>query len=151
MKVLVVEPISDEGLSILRDEAQVDVKLGLKQREVTAIIGDYDAIIVRSQIKVDAAMIHAGKKLQVIARAGVGVDNVDVEEATKAGIIVVNAPTGNTVSAAEHTIGLMLALARNIPQANASLKAGQWRRNEFMGVEVRGKTLGIIGLGRVGS
>src|ERR1035437_7054270 len=104
MKVLVVEPISDEGLAILRDEAQVDVKLGLKQAEVTAIIGDYDAIIVRSQIKVDADMIRAGKKLQVIARAGVGVDNVDVPEATKAGIIVVNAPTGNTVSAAEHTI-----------------------------------------------
>ncbi|MDO8688317.1 MAG: phosphoglycerate dehydrogenase, partial [Dehalococcoidales bacterium] len=107
--------------------------------------------LVRSQTQVTAAVIEAGKKLQVIGRAGVGVDNIDVEEATRRGIVVVNAPTGNTISAAEHTIALMLSLARHIPQANASLKSGLWRRNDFVGTEVRNKTLGIIGLGNVGS
>jgi D-3-phosphoglycerate dehydrogenase len=108
-------------------------------------------MIVRSQTKVTSNIIAAGKKLQVIGRAGVGVDNIDIDAATKKGVIVVNAPTGNTISAAEHTIALMLALARNIPQANISLKSCQWRRSDFMGTEVKGKTLGIIGLGNVGS
>jgi D-3-phosphoglycerate dehydrogenase len=151
MKVLVADPISEEGIDILRSHAQVDVKVGLKPEELTAIIGDYEALMVRSQTKVTAKIIEAGKKLQVIARAGVGVDNIDVAEATRRGIVVVNAPTGNTISAAEHTIALMLALARHIPKANAVLKSGQWRRSDFMGTEVRGKTLGIIGLGNVGS
>lgn len=151
MKVLVTEPISDEGLDIIRGSAQVDVKLEPKPQELISIIGDYEALIVRSQTKVTPEVIQAGKKLQVIARAGVGIDNVNVEEATRRGIVVVNAPTGNTISAAEHTIALMLSLARNIPQANASLKAGAWKRTEFTGVELRGKTLGIIGLGNVGS
>ena len=150
-KVLITDPISEEGIEILRGNAQVDIKDGLKPREIIDIIGNYDALIVRSQTKVTAAIIEAGKNLQVIARAGVGIDNVDVEAATRAGIVVVNAPTGNTVSAAEHAIALMLALARNIPQANASLKSCAWKRNEFMGTELRGKTLGIIGLGNVGS
>ncbi|MEK7353148.1 MAG: phosphoglycerate dehydrogenase, partial [Chloroflexota bacterium] len=119
--------------------------------ELIAIIGDYDALVVRSQTKVTAKVIEAGKKLQVIGRAGVGVDNIDVEAATRLGIIVVNAPSSNTISAAEHTIALILSLARHIPRANASLKAGEWRRNEFTGIEVRNKTLGIIGLGNVGS
>ena len=151
MKVLVTEPVSEEGIAELRSVAQVDVKIGLKPEEIIDIIGDYEALLVRSQTKVTAEVIRAGKKLQVIARAGVGIDNIDVDTATQCGIVVVNAPTGNTVSAAEHTIALMLALARNIPQANASLKGGQWRRSDFMGVELRGKTLGIIGLGNVGS
>ncbi len=151
MKVLVTEHIAEEGLNILRQYAQVDVKVGLKPEEIIAIIGDYEAMVVRSQPQVTAPMIQAGKKLQVIGRAGVGVDNIDVEAATKQGVIVVNAPTGNTISAAEHTIALMLALARHIPQANASLKSGAWKRADFMGTEVRGKTLGIVGLGRVGS
>ncbi|GAI06222.1 unnamed protein product, partial [marine sediment metagenome] len=112
---------------------------------------DYEALVVRSQTKVTAEVIEAGKKLRVIARAGVGIDNIDVEEATRRGVLVVNAPNANTISAAEHAIALMFALARHIPQANAVLKSGVWRRADFMGIEVRGKTLGIIGLGRVGS
>ena len=151
MKVLVTDRISNVGLDILRDYAQVDVKLGLNPEEIISLIGDYEALAVRSQTKVTADIIQAGKKLQVIARAGVGVDNIDVEEATRRGIVVVNAPTGNTISAAEHTIALMLSLARHIPQANVALRSGVWRRSDFMGTEVRGKTLGIIGLGRVGS
>ena len=151
MKTLVTDPISEEGLDILREHAQVDIRLGLKPEELIAIIGDYEALVVRSQTQVPAEVIAAGKKLQVIARAGVGVDNIDVEEATRCGIIVVNAPTGNTISAAEHTIALMLALARHIPQANTRLKSGVWERSDFIGTEVRDKTLGIIGLGNVGS
>jgi D-3-phosphoglycerate dehydrogenase len=151
MKVLIADPISEEGIDILRGHAEVDVKTGLKPEELISTIGDYEALIVRSQTKVSAEVIRAGKKLQVIARAGVGVDNIDVDEATQRGIVVVNAPTGNTISAAEHTIALMLSLARHIPQANAVLKSGKWRRADFMGTEVRDKTLGIIGLGNVGS
>lgn len=151
MKVLVTDPISEEGIAVLHDCAQVDMKIGLKAEEIIAIIGDYEALMVRSQTKVTAEIIEAGKKLQVIARAGVGIDNVDVEAATRCGIVVVNAPTGNTVSAAEHAVALMLALARNIPQASTVLKTGVWRRSDFMGTELRGKTLGIIGLGNVGS
>jgi len=151
MKVLIADSVSEEGLEILRRQAQVDVKTGLKPPELVSIIGDYEALVVRSGVKVTADIIKAGKKLQVIGRAGVGVDNIDVDEATRCGIVVVNAPTGNTISAAEHTIALMLALARHIPQANAVLKSGVWKRNEFMGTEVRNKTLGIIGLGKIGA
>jgi len=151
MKVLVADPISEEGIAELRNVAQVDVKTGLKPEEIIDIIGGYEALLVRSQTRVNAEVIQAGKILQVIARAGVGIDNIDVEAATRRGIVVVNAPTGNTVSAAEHTVALMMALARNIPQANATLRGGAWRRSDFMGVELRGKTLGIIGLGNVGS
>ncbi len=151
MKVLIADPISNEGIDILRGSAQVDVRTGLKPEELISTVGDYEALLVRSQTQVSAEVIRAGKKLQVIARAGVGVDNIDVEEATRRGIVVVNAPTGNTISAAEHTIALMLALARHISQANAVLKSGIWRRSDFMGTEVRNKILGIIGLGNVGS
>lgn len=151
MKVLITDPISDEGIDILRNHAEVDVRLGLKPEEIISIIGDYEALVVRSQTQVSAKVIAAGKKLQVIARAGVGIDNIDVEEATQRGIMVVNAPTGNTISAAEHAIALMLSLARHIPQANAVLKSGVWRRSDFMGTEVKDKTLGIMGLGNVGS
>jgi D-3-phosphoglycerate dehydrogenase len=151
MKVLVTDSISEEGIAILHDLAQVDVKNKLTPEKILSIIGDYEALMVRSQTKVTADIIEAGKKLQVIARAGVGIDNVDVEAATRCGVLVVNAPTGNTVSAAEHAMALMLATARNVPQANVSLKSGEWRRSEFMGTELRGKTLGIIGLGNVGS
>jgi D-3-phosphoglycerate dehydrogenase len=151
MKVLIADPISKEGIDILGSCAEVDVKTELTPEEIISIIGDYEALVVRSQTKVTAEVIAAGKKLQVIGRAGVGVDNVDIEEATRRGIVVVNAPTGNTISAAEHTIALLLALARHIPQANAVLKSGVWNRSAFMGTEVRNKTLGIIGLGNVGS
>ena len=151
MNVLVADSLAQEGIDILKRYANVDVKTKLKPEEIKAIIGGYEALIVRSQTRVTADIIEAGTKLIVIGRAGVGVDNIDTAAATRRGIIVVNAPTGNTISAAEHAVALMLALARNIPQANASLKNCEWKRNEFMGTEVRGKTLGIVGLGNVGS
>ena len=151
MKVLVADSVDEEGIAILRDCAEVDIKTGLKPEELIAIIGDYEALVVRSQTQVSAQVIEAGTKLQVIGRAGTGVDNIDINEATRRGIVVVNAPTGNTSSATEHTIALMLAIARNIPQANTSLKSGLWQRNSFTGIEVRNKTLGLIGLGNVGS
>ncbi len=151
MNILVSDPLGEEGIAILRNNNHVDVKTGLKPAELISVIGEYEALVVRSQTQVTADVIRAGKKLQVVGRAGVGVDNIDVEEATRQGIVVVNAPTGNTISAAEHTVALMLALARHIPQANAVLKSGQWRRSDFIGTEVRNKTLGVIGLGNVGS
>ena len=124
MKVLVTDPISEEGIDILRNHAQVDVSVGLKPEEIIAIIGDYESLMVRSQTRVTADIIEAVKKLQVIARAGIGIDNVDMEEATRCGVVVVNAPTGNTVSAAEHAIVLMLASARHIPQPDEVLSRG---------------------------
>jgi D-3-phosphoglycerate dehydrogenase len=151
MKVLIADPIAEEGIEALRAHAEVDVRLGLGGDELIAAIGDYEAIVVRSETKVPVEVIEAGRKLHVIGRAGVGVDNIDVEAATRQGIVVVNAPAGNIVSAAEHTIALMLAMARHIPQANAQLRSGQWRRHEFLGIELRNKTLGIVGLGNVGS
>ncbi len=150
-RILISDPIAPEGVELLKAQADVDVKRGLKPSELVEIMGEYDALVVRSETKVTAEVIGAGKRLQVIARAGIGVDNIDLEAATGQGIAVVNAPTGNTVAAVEHTMALMLALARNVPQAHQSLKQGQWNRSAFMGVEVRNKTLGIIGLGRVGS
>ena len=151
MKVLVADPIAEEGIKFLCSYAQVDVKTKLDLDQLKAMIGDYDALIVRSQTKVGAEVIQLGKRLKVIGRAGVGIDNIDIDAATRSGIVVVNAPTGNIIAAAEHTIALMLALARNVPQANSHLKSGKWRRDEFVGTEIRNKTLGIIGLGNVGS
>ena len=151
MKILVADPVAKEGIEALKAQAEVDIKLGLKPEELKSIIGDYEALVVRSETKATADIIQTGKKLQVIARAGVGLDNIDVEAATRQGVVVVNAPTGNTMAAAEHTIAMMLALARHIPQANAKLKAGVWQRSDYMGIELRGKTLGVVGLGNVGS
>ncbi len=151
-KVLVCDPIAEDGVKALEEfGAQVDVRLGMSPQELISAIGEYDAVVVRSETKITAEAIAAANSLQIIGRAGIGVDNIDVDAATQRGILVVNAPTGNIISAVEHTIALMLALARNIPQANASLKGGKWDRKRFMGVELRGKTLGIIGLGQVGS
>lgn len=150
-RILVADPLAKEGVEALKAYADVDVKTGLTKDEIKSIIGEYDAIAVRSETKVTADIIDAGKKLQVIGRAGVGVDNVDLDAATRNGIMVVNAPTGNTISAAEHTVGLILALARHIPQANQKLRAGEWKRKEYMGTELRNKTLGIVGFGNVGS
>ena len=150
-RVLVSDPVSEEGLKILREAAQVDVRTDLSPEELKEIIPDYDALLVRSSTQVTAELISAGKKLKVIGRAGVGVDNIDVQKATEQGILVINAPEGNTISAAEHAMALMLSLARNIPQASVSLKEGQWKRNKFIGLELYKKTLGIIGLGRIGS
>jgi len=151
MKILVSDPVSVQGIELLQEEYEVDVKTGLPIEELIRIIPEYDALVVRSETKVTKAVLEAASKLKVIGRAGVGVDNIDVAEATKKGIIVLNAPEGNTVAATEHTMAMMLALARNVPQAHASLKNGQWLRSKMMGVEMRGKTLGILGLGRIGS
>ena len=150
-RVLVADPIASEGVKLLGTGADVDVKHGLKPPELLEIIGAYDALVVRSETKVTPEVVKAAKNLRVIARAGIGVDNINLEAATGAGIAVVNAPVGNTVAAAEHTMALMLALARNVPQAYQSLKQGEWKRSAFMGIEVRNKVLGVIGLGRVGS
>ena len=150
-RILISDPISPEGIEFLKAQAEVDIKPGLDPHQLTEIVGNYEALIVRSETKVTSEVVGAGKRLQVIARAGIGVDNIDLDAATNMGIAVVNAPTGNTIAAVEHTLALMLALARNLPQAHQSVKQGLWNRREFMGVEVRNKTLGIIGLGRVGS
>jgi D-3-phosphoglycerate dehydrogenase len=150
-KILVADPIAEEGVAILRSEAEVDERLGLEPGELAATIGDYDALVVRSQTRVTSEIVEAGRKLQVIGRAGIGVDNIDLEAATMHGVVVVNAPEGNCSATAEHTLALLFALARHVPQAHARLKAGEWSRKEFVGTELRNKTLGIIGLGRVGS
>ena len=150
-KVLVSDNIAAEGIALLAAQAAVEVKTGLQPAELLELIPDYDALVVRSETKVTAPVIAAGRKLRVIARAGIGVDNIDLAAATGAGIAVVNAPIGNTVAAAEHSLALMLALARNIPQAYQSLKQGEWRRSAFIGIEVHKKSLGIVGLGRVGA
>ncbi len=151
MKVLVAEPIAEEGIKALQNKAEVDFRPGLRPQELESLIGQYEGLVVRSQTRVTAELIKAGEKLQVIGRAGVGLDNIDVEAATQRGIVVVNSPEGNIGSAAEHTIALLLALARNIPQAHLKLKQGAWEREKLVGVEVRNKILGIVGLGRVGS
>jgi D-3-phosphoglycerate dehydrogenase len=151
-KVLVTDPIAEQGIEILKKQRdiQVDVKLKIKPEELKSIIGNYDALIVRSETKVTADIIEAGNNLKVIGRAGVGVDNIDVISASKKGIIVMNTPEGNTISTAEHTMSMIMALSRNIPQADLSVKSKKWERKKYMGVELYGKILGIIGLGRVG-
>lgn len=149
-RVLVSDNLSEEGIIKLREFADVDVLLDLSKDELKARIADYDALVVRSGTKATKEIIEAGTRLKVIGRAGVGVDNIDVETATERGILVVNAPSANTISAAEHTIGMLLSISRNIPAANGSMKSGKWERKKYMGVEVNGKFLGVIGLGRVG-
>lgn len=151
MRILVADPIDEQGIQALHGCAQVDIRTGLSQAQLRAIVGDYDALIVRSQTRVGADVIESGKRLKVIGRAGAGIDNIDIDAATRKGIVVVNAPAGNVVAAAEHTMALMLALARNITKADSELKSGIWRREELIGTELRGKTLGIIGIGNVGS
>jgi D-3-phosphoglycerate dehydrogenase len=150
-RVLVADPIADDGVEDLRKHFEVDVITGQKPEELLARIGQYDALVVRSETKVRADQISAASRMRIIGRAGVGVDNIDVEAATSAGILVVNAPAGNTIAAAEHTVAMMMALARNIPQANLSLREGRWDRKKFMGFQLRGKTLGVVGLGAIGS
>ena len=150
-KILVSDPVAQAGVDILAKEYPVDCRQKLTPEELIAIIPEYDALVVRSETKVTKDVIAAAKNLKVIGRAGVGVDNIDVEAATQRGIIVLNAPEGNTIAATEHTIAMMMALARNVPQAYSSLQKGLWERSKFIGVEVRGKTLGILGLGRIGS
>ncbi|MGE0058508.1 MAG: phosphoglycerate dehydrogenase [Dehalococcoidia bacterium] len=150
-RVLVTDRVSEDGIEMLRTEADVDVRFGISPAELIQIIPDYEALVVRSETKVTAEVLEAGRNLVVVGRAGVGVDNIDVEAATRAGVIVVNAPAAITVATAEHTVGLMIALARHIAAGDSSLKAGRWDRSKLVGVELRGKTLGVIGLGRIGS
>jgi D-3-phosphoglycerate dehydrogenase len=150
MKVLVKEKIADSGVELLRRDFDVELGLDMSNEELDERIGEFDGIIVRSATQVTAGLISLGGQLKVIGRAGTGVDNVDIDAATKRGIIVVNAPESNSVAAAEHTVALILALCRNIPQAHASLVAGEWARSRFGGTELYGKTLGVIGFGRIG-
>lgn len=153
IKILVSDQLSEEGLKILKEvkEFQVDVRTDLKPDALKVAVKDYQALIVRSATKVTRDIIEAAANLKVIGRAGVGLDNVDLEAATQKGIIVMNTPAGNTISTAEHTFSMILALSRNIPQANASTKKGEWKRSKFMGVELYNKVLGVVGFGRIGS
>ncbi len=150
-KVLVSDPVDQAGIDILQQVAEVDVNTNLSEEELVRLIPEYDAIMIRSGTRVTGRVIEAATQLKIIGRAGVGVDNIDVPAATRKGILVVNSPEGNTIAAAEHAIAMMLSLSRHIPDASTSVKAGQWNRKQFTGVEVYKKTLGIVGLGKIGS
>src|SRR4249919_2686165 len=147
MRVLIREPIADAGVELLRARFDVDVD---GDSDLAEIIGRYDGIVIRSATQLTGDLIARGERLKVIGRAGVGVDNVDVDAATRRGIVVANAPESTVVSAAEQTVGLLVALARNIPQAHAALKQHRWERSRWNGVELEGKTLGVLGFGRIG-
>ena len=149
-RVLVAEKIGDSGIELLREHFEVDVETGLDREQLADKLGGYDGILIRSATTLDAEMLGHADRLRAVGRAGVGVDNVDVVTATKRGIVVANAPESNVITAAEHTMALLLALARNIPQAHASLTAGKWERSKFSGTELHEKTLGILGFGRIG-
>jgi D-3-phosphoglycerate dehydrogenase len=150
VKVLVSDPLAEAGVAILRDGAAVDVRTGLAREELLAILPEYDALIVRSETKVTAEVLRAGTKLRVVARAGVGTDNIDVAAATERGILVLNTPGPNSIAAAEHTLAVTLSLLRHVARADASLRAGKWERKAFVGSELYRKTLGVVGLGRIG-
>ncbi|ANM31578.1 hypothetical protein ABI59_21460 [Acidobacteria bacterium Mor1] len=152
IRVLVADNVSPKGVALLEETEGFDVtfKTGMTPPELAEVIGDYDALIVRSATKVTPDILEHAKKLRAIGRAGTGVDNIDLPAASNAGVVVMNTPGGNSVAAAEHTIALMTALARNVSQANADLRAGQWERKKYVGIEIEGKTLGVIGLGRIG-
>ena len=151
MRVLVTETLSEQGLDLLRKDFQVDVRTELAAGDLAGAVAAYDAVIIRSATQVTAEVLAAATNLKVVARAGIGLDNVDVDEATRRGVMVVNAPQSNVISAAEQTLALLLAQARNIPQAHADLIEGRWERSKWEGVELAGKTIGLVGLGRVGS
>ena len=151
-KVLIADKLSPQAVDIFKqNKVEVDVKTGLKEDELIAIIGEYDGLAIRSATKVTPKVLEAAKKLKVVGRAGIGVDNVDIPAATANGVIVMNTPFGNSVTTAEHALSLMMSLARQIPSANASTQAGKWEKNKFMGTELAGKTLGLIGCGNIGS
>ena len=152
MKIIVTEKISEKGIEEIKKAGlDLDIKVGIPREELISIIKNYDAIIVRSVTKINEELYQAATNLKVVGRAGNGVDNIDMQGATKRGIIVVNTPEANTISAAEHTIGLLISSCRNIPQANADIKNKKWDRSGFGGVELNGKTIGIVGLGRIGA
>lgn len=152
IKILVADPLAEEGMKKINETPGLvaDVKPGLKEDELAAIVGDYDGMIIRSGVKITAKVMAKPGKLRCIARAGVGVDNVDLPAATEAGILVMNTPDANTISTAEQTLALMLALTRKVPAADAHVRSGEWKRGQFTGVQLAGKTLGIVGFGRVG-
>ena len=150
-KVLVSDPIDQAGIDILGQVAQVDQRTGLSEEELIGIIGEYDGLMIRSGTQVTAAVIAAASRLKIIGRAGVGVDNVDVPAATQRGVLVVNSPEGNTIAAAEHALAMMLTLSRHIPQAHGGMRAGKWDRKKYVGNELYKKTLGVVGLGKIGS
>ena len=152
-RVLVTDTLADSGLAILRgaDDVDLDYRAGLKGEELLRAVAESDALITRSGTAVTRELVNAGKRLRIIGRAGVGLDNVDVEACTERGILVINAPTANIMSATEHTMAMLLSLCRNIPEAHASVKRGEWTRAKFMGVELNGKILGVIGMGRIGT
>ncbi len=149
-KVLITDGISPQARQKLEEHFKVEEKKGLEAQELKKIIGDYNAIIIRSATKLTGDIIRQADKMEIIGRAGIGVDNVDLDAATKKGIVVVNAPASNAVTVAEHTIGLLLALVRKIPSADSSLKGGKWEKSKFKGIEVEGKTMGIVGFGQIG-
>lgn len=149
-RVLICDPLAENGINLLREHAQVDDRAGISAEELATIISKYDALVVRGRTKVTAELLERAAKLKIIARAGVGVDNIDWQAAAKLGIPVVNTPTATTIAVAEHTLALLLTLARRIPQANASLKSGLWEKKSLIGMELAGKTMGIIGAGRIG-
>jgi D-3-phosphoglycerate dehydrogenase / 2-oxoglutarate reductase len=149
--ILIAEPLAETGIELLRRQHQVDAREGMTREELLAAITTAEALVVRSSTRVDAEVLEAGRNLKVVGRAGIGLDNVDLDAATRLGITVVNAPQSNVISAAEHTIALILAQARNITRADAALRQGRWERSRFQGTELYGKTLGVIGLGRVGT
>jgi D-3-phosphoglycerate dehydrogenase len=148
--VLIAEELSPAGIALLETDFEVRRTDGADRGRLLSDVADVDAVIVRSASRIDAEVFAAARRLRVVARAGVGLDNVDVEAATKAGVMVVNAPTSNIVTAAEHAIALLLATARNVPQGHAALKRGEWKRSKYTGVELQDKTLGVLGLGRIG-
>lgn len=153
IKVLVSDNMSELGIDVFRktEGIEVDVKGGLTPEELKSIIKDYDGLVVRSATKPTKEIIDAADKLKVIGRAGTGTDNIDKEAATKRGIVVMNTPGGNTITTGEHTMAMLMALLRNIPQATASMKEGKWEKKKFMGTEVYNKTLGLIGMGKIGT
>jgi D-3-phosphoglycerate dehydrogenase / 2-oxoglutarate reductase len=151
VRILVADPLAEAGVAALAAHHEVDVKTGLAKDDLLAIAGEYEAIVVRSQTTIDADVFAAAGNLKVVARAGVGLDNVDIDAATRHGVVVCNAPQSNIVSAAEHTVALLLAMARNIPQAHAALTDGRWERSKWNGTELHGKVLGVLGLGRIGT
>src|SRR5215471_19126114 len=151
-KVLIADKLSPAAVAIFKVRGvEADTKTGLSKEELMKIVDQYDGIAIRSATKVTGDVIKAAKRLKVVGRAGIGVDNVDIPAATAAGVIVMNTPFGNSITTAEHAIALMMALARELPAANASTQAGRWEKNRFMGVELTAKTLGLIGAGNIGS
>src|SRR6266487_4248446 len=150
-RILVADKLAEEGLEFLKQAgASFETKVGLKEDELAAAVGAFDALIVRSGAKVTAKVLEQPGKLKAIARAGVGVDNIDLEAATAKGILVLNTAEASTLSTAEHALALMMSLARKIPQADAHVRSGQWKRNQYQGTQLAGKTLGVVGMGRIG-